>query len=238
MSLLRPALTTVSLLSVSPTVTERFVEVTGSLLSDMVSEGYAYESLDNLSTLLARSSTLVAGTIFGGVLALLCLLFLLWPDPVWPGVEEETDEAGDLPVFAARRPWLDRAVPTDLLVIVAGIVLLCCAAALSDDLNYQFMPGNTIAAALVGSLIFLPTLCSLVRRGGRGRWVKTCSSAAFSIPSAGSSAGWAGAFGRPCRSCPSSGRQACCLWASAFWSCCVCWAFGTTALGWPFCGFY
>lgn len=54
---------------------ERFVEVTGSLLSDMVSEGYAYESLDNLSTLLARSSTLVAGTIFGGVLALLCLLF-------------------------------------------------------------------------------------------------------------------------------------------------------------------
>lgn len=147
---------------------ERFVEVTGSLLSDMVSEGYAYETLDNLSTLLAQSSTLVAGTIFGGVLALLCLLFLLWPDPVWPGVEEETDEAGDLPGLCRRRPWLDRAVPTDLLVIVAGIVLLCCAAALSDDLNYQFMPGNTIAAALVGSLIFLPTLCSLVRRGREG----------------------------------------------------------------------
>lgn len=147
---------------------ERFVEVTGSLLSDMVSEGYAYETLDNLSTLLAQSSTLVAGTIFGGVLALLCLLFLLWPDPVWPGVEEETDEAGDLPGLCRRRPWLDRAVPTDLLVIVAGIVLLCCAAALSDDLNYQFMPGNTIAAALVGSLVFLPTLCSLVRRGREG----------------------------------------------------------------------
>ena len=147
---------------------ERFVEVTGSLLSDMVSEGYAYETLDNLSTLLAQSSTLVAGTIFGGVLALLCLLFLLWPDPVWPGVEEETDEAGDLPGFCRRRPWLDRAVPTDVLVIVAGIVLLCCTAALSDDLNYQFMPGNTIAAALVGSLIFLPTLCSLVRRGREG----------------------------------------------------------------------
>lgn len=147
---------------------ERFVEVTGSLLSDMVSEGYAYETLDNLSTLLAQSSTLVTGTIFGGVLALLCLLFLLWPDPVWPGVEEETDEAGDLPGLCRRRPWLDRAVPTDLLVIVAGIVLLCCAAALSDDLNYQFMPGNTIAAALVGSLIFLPTLCSLVRRGREG----------------------------------------------------------------------
>lgn len=144
---------------------ERFVEVTGSLLSDMVSEGYAYETLDNLSTLLAQSSTLVAGTIFGGVLTLLCLLFLLWPDPVWPGVEEETDEAGDLPGFCRRRPWLDRAVPTDLLVIVAGIVLLCCAAALSDDLNYQFMPGNTIAAALVGSLVLVPTLCSLVRRG-------------------------------------------------------------------------
>lgn len=147
---------------------ERFVEVTGSLLSDMVSEGYAYETLDNLSTLLAQSSTLVAGTIFGGVLALLCLLFLLWPDPVWPGVEEETDEAGDLPGLCRRRPWLDRAVPTDLLVIVAGIVLLCCAAALSDDLNYQFMPGNTIAAALVGSLVLVPTLCSLVRRGREG----------------------------------------------------------------------
>ena len=147
---------------------ERFVEVTGSLLSDMVSEGYAYETLDNLSTLLAQSSTLVAGTIFGGVLALLCLLFLLWPDPVWPGVEEETDEAGDLPGLCRRRPWLDRAVPTDLLVIVAGIVLLCCAAALSYDLNYLFMPGNTIAAALVASLIFLPTLCSLVRRGREG----------------------------------------------------------------------
>ena len=147
---------------------ERFVEVTGSLLSDMVSEGYAYETLDNLSTLLAQSSTLVTGTIFGGVLALLCLLFLLWPDPVWPGVEEETDEAGDLPGLCRRRPWLDRAVPTDLLVIVAGIVLLCCAAALSDDLNYQFMPGNTIAAALVGSLVFLPALCSLVRRGREG----------------------------------------------------------------------
>lgn len=147
---------------------ERFVEVTGSLLSDMVSEGYAYETLDNLSTLLAQSSTLVAGTIFGGVLALLCLLFLLWPDPVWPGVEEETDEAGDLPGFCRRRPWLDRAVPTDLLVIVAGIVLLCCAAALSDNLNYQFMPGNTIAAALVGSLVLVPTLCSLVRRGREG----------------------------------------------------------------------
>ena len=147
---------------------ERFVEVTGSLLSDMVSEGYAYETLDNLSTLLAQSSTLVTGTIFGGVLALLCLLFLLWPDPVWPGVEEETDEAGDLPGLCRRRPWLDRAVPTDLLVIVAGIVLLCCAAALSDDLNYQFMPGNTIAAALVGSLVFHPALCSLVRRGREG----------------------------------------------------------------------
>ena len=103
---------------------ERYVEVIGSLRSDMVEEGDAYESLNNLSTLLAHSSTLVAGTIFGGVLALLCLLFLLWPDPVWPGVEEETDEAGDLPGFCRRRPWLDRAVPTDLLVIVAGIVLL------------------------------------------------------------------------------------------------------------------
>ena len=147
---------------------ERFVEVTGSLLSDMVSEGYAYETLTNLDTMLAHSSTLVAGTIFGGVLTLLCLLFLLWPDPVWPGVEEETDEAGDLPGLCRRRPWLDRAVPTDLLVIVAGIVLLCCAAVLSDDLNYQFMPGNTIAAALVGSLVLVPTLCSLVRRGREG----------------------------------------------------------------------
>lgn len=59
-------------------------------------------------------------------------------------------------------------MPTDLLVIVAGIVLLCCAAALSDDLNYQFMPGNTIAAALVGSLVLVPTLCSLVRPGAGG----------------------------------------------------------------------
>ena len=148
--------------------TERTVTVDGALRSDLIDEGYAYETLNNLATLLAYQTPLVAGTIFGGVLALLCLLFLLWPDPVWPGVEEETDEAGDLPGFCRRRPWLDRAVPTDLLVIVAGIVLLCCAAALSDDLNYQFMPGNTIAAALVGSLIFLPTLCSLVRRGREG----------------------------------------------------------------------
>ena len=148
--------------------TERTVTVNGALRSDLIDEGYAYESLNNLATLLAYQTPLVAGTIFGGVLALLCLLFLLWPDPVWPGVEEETDEAGDLPGLCRRRPWLDRAVPTDLLVIVAGIVLLCCAAALSDDLNYQFMPGNTIAAALVGSLIFLPTLCSLVRRGREG----------------------------------------------------------------------
>ena len=148
--------------------TERTVTVDGALRSDLIDEGYAYETLNNLATLLAYQTPLVAGTIFGGVLALLCLLFLLWPDPVWPGVEEETDEAGDLPGLCRRRPWLDRAVPTDLLVIVAGIVLLCCAAALSDDLNYQFMPGNTIAAALVGSLIFLPTLCSLVRRGREG----------------------------------------------------------------------
>ena len=145
--------------------TERTVTVDGALRSDLIDEGYAYETLNNLATLLAYQTPLVAGTIFGGVLALLCLLFLLWPDPVWPGVEEET---GDLPGLCRRRPWLDRAVPTDLLVIVAGIVLLCCAAALSDDLNYQFMPGNTIAAALVGSLIFLPTLCSLVRRGREG----------------------------------------------------------------------
>ena len=148
--------------------TERTVTVDGALRSDLIDEGYAYETLNNLATLLAYQTPLVAGTIFGGVLALLCLLFLLWPDPVWPGVEEETDEAGDLPGLCRRRPWLDRAVPTDLLVIVAGIVLLSCAAALSDDLNYQFMPGNTIAAALVGSLIFLPTLCSLVRRGREG----------------------------------------------------------------------
>ena len=148
--------------------TERTVTVDGALRSDLIDEGYAYETLNNLATLLAYQTPLVAGTIFGGVLALLCLLFLLWPDPVWPGVEEETDEAGDLPGFCRRRPWLDRAVPTDLLVIVAGIVLLCCAAALSDDLNYQFMPGNAIAAALVGSLVFLPTLCSLVRRGREG----------------------------------------------------------------------
>ena len=143
---------------------ERFVEVTGSLLSDMVSEDYAYETLTNLDTMLAHSSTLVAGTIFGGVLALLCLLFLLWPDPVWPEVDD-TDEEGDFPVLYRRRPWLDRVVPTDLLVVVAGIVLLCCAAALSEDVNYQFLPGSILAAALVGSLVFVPTLCSLVRRG-------------------------------------------------------------------------
>jgi signal transduction histidine kinase len=143
---------------------ERFVEVTGSLLSDMVDDGYAYETLTNLDTMLAQRSTLVAGTIFGGVLTLLCLLFLLWPDPVWPGVDD-TDEAGDFPALYHRRPWLDRAVPTDLLVMVAGIVLLCCAAALSEDVNYQFLPGSTIAAALVGSLVLVPTLCSLVRRG-------------------------------------------------------------------------
>ena len=146
--------------------TERTVTVNGALRSDLIDEGYAYETLNNLATLLAYQTPLVAGTIFGGVLALLCLLFLLWPDPVWPGVDD-TEEEG-LPVLYHRRPWLDRVVPTDLLVIVAGIVLLCCAAALSDNLNYQFMPGNTIAAALVGSLIFLPTLCSLVRRGREG----------------------------------------------------------------------
>ena len=38
------------------------------------------------------------------------------------------------------------------IIYLVCIHLLCCAAALSDDLNYQFMPGNTIAAALVGSL--------------------------------------------------------------------------------------
>ena len=54
---------------------ERFVEVTGSLLSDMVDDGYAYETLTNLDTMLAQRSTLVAGAIFGGVLTLLCLLF-------------------------------------------------------------------------------------------------------------------------------------------------------------------
>ena len=144
--------------------TERTVTVNGALRSNLIDEGYAYETLSNLSTLLANRNTLVAGTIFGGVLALLSLLFLLWPDPVWSGVDD-TDEKGDLPALYRRRPWLDRAVPTDLLVLVAGIVLLSCAAALSDDVNYQFLPGNTIAAALVGSLILVPTLCSLVRRG-------------------------------------------------------------------------
>lgn len=142
---------------------ETFVTVTGALRSDLLSQDSAYYTLDSLDTLLAQSSSLVAGTIFGGVLSLLCLLFLLWPDPVWPGVDDTDDEG--LPVLYHRRPWLDRAVPTDLLVIVAGIVLLCCGAALSDDLNYQFMPGSTIAAALVGSLVLVPTLCSLVRRG-------------------------------------------------------------------------
>ena len=82
--------------------TERTVTVDGALRSDLIDEGYAYETLNNLATLLAYQTPLVAGTIFGGVLALLCLLFLLWPDPVWPGVEEETDEAGDLPGLCRR----------------------------------------------------------------------------------------------------------------------------------------
>lgn len=71
---------------------ERYVEVIGSLRSDMVEEGDAYESLNNLSTLLAHSSTLVGRDDLRGVLALLCLLFLLWPEPSLAGLwREETD---------------------------------------------------------------------------------------------------------------------------------------------------
>lgn len=78
--------------------------VDGALRSDLIDEVTLTRNLEQPRYFAGCSSASVAGTIFGGVLALLCLLFLLWPDPVWPGVEEETDEAGDLPVSAAVSP--------------------------------------------------------------------------------------------------------------------------------------
>ena len=45
--------------------TERTVTVDGALRSDLIDEGYAYETLNNLATLLAYQTPLVAGTIFG-----------------------------------------------------------------------------------------------------------------------------------------------------------------------------
>lgn len=156
--------------SVTVTVgNEQFLTVTGSLRSALSSQGESYHTLRRLGTLLAFRSALVVGTIVSGVLALLSLLFLLWPDPAWAEIGESDEMDGeDLSARVCRRPWVDRLLPTDLLVIVVGIILLCCLAALSDGWEYCLLPGSTAAAALVGSLVFLPTLCSLVRRGREG----------------------------------------------------------------------
>lgn len=90
------------------------------------------------------------------------------PTPL-PRPDPETSEKIGLTAADRRRAWVDRLLPTDLLVVVAGIILLCCLAELSESWVYGLLYADTIAALLVGGIVFALPLCVLIRRGRAGR---------------------------------------------------------------------
>ncbi len=171
---------------------EETVTITGFLRSDLrnVGNSYVYRELCRAATLWADRNLYLAALTAGACLGALSLVYLTWS----AGRRKDTDEIA--------LGWLDRAVPTDLLLVAGvglGVVDLC----LRDQVFYLTTSRLLYTPMLAaGIALLLVWYLSLVRRlkakvlgdnlflwklGKPGRWVvKQCRRAGRAIRRGGS----------------------------------------------------
>ena len=152
---------------VARTVGKETVVLTGFLRSELSPTGQVYQGIQYAENMGFYRYEFLAGAILGLVLGLLSLGFLLWS----AGLRQEGSEEVSL-------RWMDRAIPTDLLIAAGAAVLLlgflpvACSSGWGTSL-VAFGP-TVLTMALMG--VVLAMALSLVRRRRWGR--RTCSSPA------------------------------------------------------------
>ena len=168
------------------------VTITGFLRSDLRNVGGSsvYREMCQAATLWADRNLYLAALVAGSLLGVLSLVYLTWS----AGRRKDADEIA--------LGWLDRAVPTDLLLVAGvglGVVDLCMLDQVFDLTASRLLYTPMLAA---GITLLLAVYLSLVRRvkaktlgdtlllrrlGKPGRWVvKQCRRAGRAIHRGGS----------------------------------------------------
>lgn len=171
---------------------EETVTITGFLRSELRNVGGSsvYREMCQAATLWADRNLYLAALVAGSLLGVLSLVYLTWS----AGRRKDADEIA--------LGWLDRAVPTDLLLVAGvglGVVDLCLLDQVFDLTASRLLYTPMLAA---GITLLLAVYLSLVRRvkaktlgdtlllrrlGKPGRWVvKQCRRAGRAIHRGGS----------------------------------------------------
>ncbi|MFQ9411447.1 MAG: hypothetical protein ACLR1T_10870 [Evtepia gabavorous] len=143
------------------TVGSETVVLTGFLRSELSPTGQVYQGIQYAENMGFYRYEFLAGAILGLVLGLLSLGFLLWS----AGLRQEGSEEVSL-------RWMDRTIPTDLLIVAGAAVLLfgflpvACSSGWGASL-VAFGP-TVLTMALMG--VVLAMALSLVPPEARGNW--------------------------------------------------------------------
>lgn len=138
------------------------VVLTGFLRSELSPTGQVYQGIQYAENMGFYRYEFLAGAILGLVLGLLSLGFLLWS----AGLRQEGSEEVSL-------RWMDRAIPTDLLIAAGAAVLLlgflpvACSSGWGTSL-VAFGP-TVLTMALMGVVLAMALSLVRRRRGGIGK---------------------------------------------------------------------
>lgn len=144
------------------TVGSETVVLTGFLRSELSPTGQVYQGIQYAESMGFYRYEFLAGAILGLVLGLLSLGFLLWS----AGLRQEGSEEVSL-------RWMDRAIPTDLLIAAGAAVLLlgflpvACSSGWGTSL-VAFGP-TVLTMALMGVVLAMALSLVRRRRGGIGK---------------------------------------------------------------------
>lgn len=147
---------------VARTVGKETVVLTGFLRSELSPTGQVYQGIQYAENMGFYRYEFLAGAILGLVLGLLSLGFLLWS----AGLRQEGSEEVSL-------RWMDRAIPTDLLIAAGAAVLLlgflpvACSSGWGTSL-VAFGP-TVLTMALMGVVLAMALSLVRRRRGGIGK---------------------------------------------------------------------
>ena len=144
------------------TVGSETVVLTGFLRSELSPTGQVYQGIQYAENMGFYRYEFLAGAILGLVLGLLSMGFLLWS----AGLRQEGSEEVSL-------RWMDRAIPTDLLIAAGAAVLLlgflpvACSSGWGTSL-VAFGP-TVLTMALMGVVLAMALSLVRRRRGGIGK---------------------------------------------------------------------
>ena len=144
------------------TVGSETVVLTGFLRSELSPTGQVYQGIQYAENMGFYRYEFLAGAILGLVLGLLSLGFLLWS----AGLRQEGSEEVSL-------RWMDRTIPTDLLIVAGAAVLLfgflpvACSSGWGASL-VAFGP-TVLTMALMGVVLAMALSLVRRRRGGIGK---------------------------------------------------------------------